>query len=155
MSSTVPTTPSPPELPLAETKAVGNPIARAVVGAVIAGLSAALVALNNGYGIEPAEWVAIIITFLVAGAAVWAVPTLRDGVGVYGKAITAAVVTALGVLGTGLADDGNLNQIEWLTALTALLSGLAVSQVPETTGEVYPHPPAPGIEGPPVSPTVL
>jgi hypothetical protein len=147
MTSPVPAPTTPPATHLVEAKADGNPIARAIVGAVIAGLATAIVALNNGNGIELAEWLAIIITFLVAGAAVWAVPTLRDGIGVYGKAITAALVTALGVLATGLADDGNLNTVEWLTALTALLSALAVSQTPEVTGNDAPLPPT-GTTGP-------
>lgn len=123
--------PPPGATEVVEATDKGNPVARAIVGAVVAGLLAAIAALNNGDGIVPAEWIAIVVTFLVTGGAVWGIPTVPEGVRRYGKAITAAIATALGVLGTGLADDGYLNQSEWLMALTALLSALLVSQTPE------------------------
>jgi hypothetical protein len=143
---------STPETHLVEAKDSGNPIARAIVGAVVAGLSAVIVALENGHGIEAAEWIAIAITTLVTLSVVWAVPTLRTVLGGQGKAITAAVLTALGVLGTGLADDGSLSSTEWLTALTALLSALLVSQTPETVHDA-PGLPSSGSTGP-AAPTV-
>lgn len=169
MTTSIPAPTPAPDTHLVESTDDGNPFARAIVGAVVAGLASAIAALQNGYGIEPAEWVAIIISFLVAGGAVWAIPTKREGVGRYGKAITAALVTALGVLGTGLADDGYLNQTEWLMAITALLSALLVASTPEipagvvtapgvvtppgvTTGP-YPHPPSPNFPTGPTGPT--
>ena len=49
------------------------PYAKAVIGALIAGLTAIGTALTDG-GISPAEWVAAAIAFLVALGGVYAIP---------------------------------------------------------------------------------
>ena len=85
-----------------------GPYAKALNGTVVAGIAAAVTALEDGT-ITPAEWTAIAAATLVA---------------------------ALGVLGTGLADS-NLTTTELLLTASALLNGLVVSQTPNAEHSDY------------------
>lgn len=50
------------------------PYAKAVTGAVVAGLAALLPAVEDGNGVSAGEWIATVIAFLVGLGAVYAVP---------------------------------------------------------------------------------
>lgn len=109
-------------------------IAKAVIGAAVAAAGSVTAALQDGH-IELVEWVTIAASFLVAFAAVWAVPNLPTGVRSYGKAITAALVAGLGALATALTSGGwPPSADEWVVIVLALLSG---------AGLVYTAPNAP------------
>ena len=112
-----------------------GPYAKALNGTVVAGIAAAVTALEDGT-ITPAEWTAIAAATLVAALAIFYVPNTHTGLTAYGKAITAALVAALGVLGTGLADS-NLTTTELLLTASALLNGLVVSQTPNAEHSDY------------------
>ncbi|MFW6598108.1 hypothetical protein ACQBAU_16380 [Propionibacteriaceae bacterium Y2011] len=108
--------------------------AKAIAGAVVAGLTAATTALADGT-ITLVEWMVIAGAFLAAAAAVWAVPTLPEGVARYGKIATSALIALAGSLGTGLA-DGALSSQEIITAVIALLVGSGlVASVPNAAGD--------------------
>lgn len=93
--------------------------AKAVTGAVVAGLTSALAALDDGT-VTPPEWAGIIATVLVAAGAVWAVPNLNAGVARYGKAITGGLVAGLGAAGVALT-DGAITAAEWVIIALAVL----------------------------------
>jgi hypothetical protein len=107
-------------------------ITKAIIAAAVAAAGSVTAALQNGH-IELLEWVAIAVSFLVALAAVWAVPNLPDGIKRYGKAITAALIAGLGAAGTALL-NGVISPDEWVVIIVALLTG---------SGLVYIAPDAP------------
>jgi hypothetical protein len=121
--------------------------ARAIAAAAVAGLTAAITALNDGV-INGGEWIAIIITIVVALGAVYAVA--GGGVQRTMKVVTAAIVAGLGAVATawtthhGFDFTGN----EWISIALAVLLALGV------VGATPPHPvisvPAPTV--PPTSP---
>lgn len=100
--------------------------AKAIAGAAVAGLTAALTALEDGTITGP-EWAGIVATTLVGLAAVWAVPNLPAGIARYGKAGTAAVVAGLGAAGTALT-GGALTTADWIMIAIAVIT---------STGLVY------------------
>lgn len=100
--------------------------AKSVVGAVSAGLSAALVALQDGH-IEQFEWIGIALAAVVALAAVKGVSNAASGPLYFAKAILAAVIAALGALGTALADGQGITPNEWIIVFLAVLSALPVA----------------------------
>ncbi len=51
--------------------------AKAIVGAVVAGLTALLPVMEDG--VSAAEWVTALVAFLVALGVVWAVPNAPSG----------------------------------------------------------------------------
>ena len=56
-----------------------TPYAKALIGALIAGLTAIGTALTDG-GVSPAEWVAAAVAFLVALGGVYAIPNAEPTV---------------------------------------------------------------------------
>ncbi|OYO16649.1 hypothetical protein CGZ93_17975 [Enemella dayhoffiae] len=98
--------------------------AKAIVGAVLAGLAATVTALDDGTITGP-EWLTITITVLVGLGAVWAIPNAPRWVAGYGKAAASGLVAALGSLATAWPDG--ITQAEAITAAIALLTNLGVT----------------------------
>lgn len=96
-------------------------ITKAILAAAVASSGAIITALQNGR-ISWEEWVAIVISFLVALGAVWAIPNLPDGVRAYGKAVTAGLIAALGALGTAML-NGVVSPDEIVVIVAALITG--------------------------------
>lgn len=115
-----------------------GPYSKAVNGTALALLGALVVALTDNR-VEPWEWVSIAATTLTASGAIWVV---RNGgaLGDYGKAITAVVVTALGVLGTAVSDGSGVTLVEGLAVLIAFLNGFVVSNSPNAEESDSPAP---------------
>lgn len=99
--------------------------AKAIAGATVAGLTAALTALDDGT-ITAYEWTVITGTTIAALAGVWAVPNTPTGITRYGKAFTAAAVAGLGAVGAGIV-DGAMTQADWVTVAIAVAGGLGVT----------------------------
>ncbi len=53
------------------------PYYKAIVGAIVAGLTAIVTGLEDG-GLSTSEWLTAIIAFLVAGSAVFTVPNIKS-----------------------------------------------------------------------------
>lgn len=101
--------------------------AKAAAGVVVAGLGAAITALEDGR-ISGAEWIAIVVAALVALGAVWAIPSLPDTVRRYGKEGAAGVIAGLGVIATALT-GGGVTAADILTAIGALIVGSGLTGV--------------------------
>lgn len=106
-----------------------GPYAKAIQGTIGAGIAAAITALQDG-NIEGWEWAGIVGAVLVAAAAIYSVENVPDGVRRYAKAITAALVAAVAVVGTALADGQGITGLEILGVALALLNGFSVATVP-------------------------
>lgn len=122
---------------------------KAFSGAVVAGLGAYSTALGDGPAglqhVTPAEWIAIVLSFLASFGVVWAIPQTPAVFAKYGKLIFAGIAAAGSSLITGLL-DGSLSQTEIITAIIAfsLASGLtgavsnAASSDPVRDGKLVP-----------------
>lgn len=116
--------------------------AKAVSATVVAGLTAAITALEDGQ-ITAYEWTVVLAAAAVAAAAVWAVPNTPEGVRKYGKAATAGVIAVLGAVGAAVLDGTGISQDEWLAIIVALLGGLGLTYaVPNADHSDLPQLPA-------------
>lgn len=111
---------------------LGN-IAKAVVGALVAGVApytAALLPTSQlGGQVSLGEWLTVVVAVLVASAAVWRADNVRWFK--YAKATTAAVVTFLGPLVIVFLSGGAPTQTDVLNALVQVVIAFGVvSQVP-------------------------
>lgn len=102
--------------------------AKAVGGAVIAGLSAVVAALADGH-IDPLEWATVAGAVLVGLGAVWVIPEFPVSVGKYLKAITSGLVSGLASF-SAIAINGHLpTQQEWITIAVAVAIGSGLVHV--------------------------
>lgn len=128
---------------------LGN-IAKAVVGAVLAGVAPYTAALlpssQLGGRVSVGEWLTVVVAVLVASAAVWRADNVRWFK--YAKATAAAVVTFLGPLVVVFLAGGAPTQADVLNALVqvAITFGV-VSQVPNAPETEW-HDPIGGDGGP-------
>jgi hypothetical protein len=100
--------------------------AKAVAGAVVAGLTAAVTALADG-SLTGYEWTVIVGAVLVSLAGIFT----ADNVKWFktAKAVTAALIAGVAALGVALLDGGGVSSGELLGLVIALLSGAGVTYV--------------------------
>jgi len=103
--------------------------AKAILGAIGAGLTATITALSDG-NISTFEWTVIAGAVLAGLGFVWLVPNTPEPVRKYGKMIVAALIAVAGGVGAAVVDGSGVSQAEWLGVAVALLSGLGVYVAP-------------------------
>lgn len=101
---------------------------KCIIAAVMAGVTAAITALNDNGNITLLEWVVVASAVVVTGGAVFAVPNVPASVRRYGKAIVAAVLAGLGSVAVALT-DGGVSNAEWLTIALAVIGGLGPTYI--------------------------
>jgi hypothetical protein len=102
--------------------------AKALAGAAVAGLTAAITGLADG-SLSGYEWTVVAGAVLVALAGIFTADNVKWFK--YAKAVTAALIAAVGALGVALLDGGGVSSAELLGLLVALLgSGGLTAVVP-------------------------
>lgn len=108
--------------------------AKAIGGAVIAGLSAAVAALTDGH-IDMLEWVTVASSVLAGLVAVWAVPEFPVSIAKYLKGITSGLISGLASF-SAFAVNGHLpTQQEWITIAVAVAIGSGLVHVQKNAAE--------------------
>lgn len=100
--------------------------AKAIAAAGVAGLTAAVTALDDGM-INAYEWTVIGASTLGALGAVWAVPNMPEGARKYGKAATSGAIAGLGAIGAAIVSGTGFGPADWVTVALAIVGGLGLT----------------------------
>jgi hypothetical protein len=112
---------------------------KAIAALVVAVIAALITALGTGttdFGdLDAQTWLIALATVLASGALVWWTENIQGIAGGIIKAVVGALGAAIAALIPAL-DDKVISNVEWLTALSAFVVGLAaVYQIPNAIPE--------------------